>query len=211
MALKSVHWTFYNEANPAEKIVVQDSHSAGVLAEVLKTHKDVWVVKEDYAQNTNPQIPAPVPASVPIASPSLQAAPPAQAVAHAHAAESAVPPPRRPLPKTEPQVDERRVQKRYHVDLRIILISKGRSFRSISQDVSLGGMKLKNKVPPEFSEAQCVAYISTSDAKENIEMVCQVISDPKDPRRVQFTDADSEQLKRLSRWLVENEVEKKAS
>ena len=204
MALKSVIWTFYNEANPEEKIVIQDSHSAGVLAEVLKTHKDVWVVKEDYAQNTNPQIPV---ASTP--APSLSVAP-APAPAAAASSGMPVPPPRKPLPKTEPQGEERRAQKRYHVDLRIILISKGRSFRSISQDVSLGGMKLKNKVPPEFSGAQCVAYISTSDAKENIEMVCQVISDPKDPRRVLFTDADADQLKRLSRWLVDNEIVEKA-
>ncbi|MBC7398128.1 MAG: PilZ domain-containing protein, partial [Bdellovibrionales bacterium] len=129
-------------------------------------------------------------------------------------AKTPMPPPLKTQTKTQykppARTEERRAQKRFNVDLRIILISKGRSFRSISQDVSLGGMKLKNKVPQEFSGEECMAYISTADARENIEMVCKVIPDPSDPRRVQFLEADSQQLKRLSKWLVENDSVKKA-
>ena len=120
----------------------------------------------------------------------------------------------KPLPQAVQAVsakaNERRTQKRFNVDLRIILISRDRSFRSISKDVSLGGMKLKNRVPPEFSGQKCIAYISNLESKENIEMVCQVIADPNDPCRIQFSEPDSKQLKRLNEWLIENNQAKRA-
>jgi hypothetical protein len=97
------------------------------------------------------------------------------------------------------------------VNLRVILISKDKSFRSISQDVSLGGMKLKNRIPDEFFQEKCVAYLSDIDSKENIEIVCQVVGDPKDPARMKFMDTDSQQLKRLNQWLTDNDQNKKAS
>lgn len=212
MALKSVQWVFYNEENANDKIVIQDHHSASVLSEVLKSHKDVWVMKEEYASAQVTPAPS-VNKSSPLSTPlPIEKAEISREIQSTHLTRSEVTPPALKAPlKSEILAEDRRTQKRFNVDLRIILISKGRSFRSISQDVSLGGMKLKNKVPVEFSAQECVAYISNADSKENIEMVCQVIADPSDSRRVQFTNADAQQLKRLSKWLSENQVVKKAS
>jgi hypothetical protein len=186
MGSKSKHWVYSNKNNPEDQIIIQDERSAKALEQILVKQVSPWIKKEIQALGTTP-VPPP--------------APPKKVAAA------------EPPPKIKPVLTgaERRIQHRFEVDLRIILISKGKSFRSISKDVSLGGMKLKNKIPPEFTGEKCIAYISNLDSKENIEVTCQVFSDPKDPCRLQFADAQTEQLKLLNQWLISNESLKKSA
>jgi hypothetical protein len=196
MAVKSVYWIFTNESDADGKIIVHDRKSANTLNEVLKAHPQVWIMKEEIADSSSTKV-----ASTPERKTGGIVVPPPFGGQSAPA----------PKPPSEKRTnEERRTQKRFTVNFRIILISKNRSFRSISKDISLGGMKLKTAVPPEFSGQECVAYISDLESKENIEMTCSVIADPKDPCRVQFSDPGSDALKRLSVWLEQNAKVKKA-
>jgi hypothetical protein len=184
MGLKSKHLVYSNKNDPEDQIIIHDERSAKALERILVKQASPWIKKELQLEAATP-VPPPAPP---------------KKVAGAETP---------PKPKPVLTGAERRIQHRFEVDLRIILISKGKSFRSISKDVSLGGMKLKNKIPPEFTGEKCVAYISNLDSKENIEVTCQVFSDPKDPCRLQFADAQAEQLQLLNQWLIANESLKK--
>jgi hypothetical protein len=113
----------------------------------------------------------------------------------------AVAPP--PAPK-KVEKRERRSSQRYMTEFRVILISGSSSFRAMSQDVSLGGMRLKKSIPASFLKEKCIAYVSHKDLNENIEIVCNVIGDPQDPCRIQFVQPNAVQLKRLNDWLMEH-------
>lgn len=130
-----------------------------------------------------------------------------EAVAAAHAQhqqaqqERKVTPP--PAPKKQ-EKRERRSQPRYMTEFRVILISGSSSFRTMSQDVSLGGMRLKKSIPESFMKEKCIAYVSHKDLRENIEIVCNVVGDSSDPCRIKFIQPNQTQLKRLNDWLLEH-------
>ena len=107
--------------------------------------------------------------------------------------------------------EERRTQKRYMSEFRIILISGSNSFRSVSQDISLGGIRLKKSVPEAFVKGDCIAYISHKDSRENIEIICNVIPDEKDPCRIKFHNPNPQQVNRLNQWLSENALKLKTA
>jgi hypothetical protein len=67
----------------------------------------------------------------------------------------------------------------------------------------MGGMRLKKGVPHAFTQNQCVIFVSHPSLRENVQINCRVIPDPKDPCRIQFQGADSHQLQRLEEWLQE--------
>jgi hypothetical protein len=114
-----------------------------------------------------------------------------------------------PAPKKADKQDkqekrERRSAPRFMTEFRVILISGSSSFRTMSADVSLGGMRLKKTIPAAFMKEKCIAYVSHKDLRENIEIVCHVIGDPQDPCRIQFIQPNQTQLKRLNDWLIEH-------
>jgi tRNA pseudouridine-54 N-methylase len=73
----------------------------------------------------------------------------------------------------------------------------------------MGGMKLKKAVPAAFISQKCTIFVSHPDLRENVQISCKVLADPKDPRRIQFTDTEPAQLKRLEEWLSESTLRKK--
>ena len=117
-----------------------------------------------------------------------------------------------PAPKKQDK-RERRTAQRFMTEFRVILISGSSSFRTMSADVSLGGMRLKKTIPASFLKEKCIAYVSHKDLRENIEIVCHVVGDPADPCRIQFLQPNQTQLKRLNDWLIEhnNGVAKKVA
>lgn len=127
----------------------------------------------------------------------------AQAAKQAEERKTAVPPPAPKKPEKQ-EKRERRASQRFMTEFRVILISGSSSFRTMSQDVSLGGMRLKKTIPASFMKEKCIAYVSHKDLRENIEIVCHVIGDPQDPCRIQFIQPNQTQLKRLNDWLIEH-------
>ena len=128
--------------------------------------------------------------------------------------ETAVLPPASPPPLAPPPPvlekresfsgKDRRAQRRFETEFRVVLITGAHSFRNTTEDVSMGGMKLKRPVPPAFLSQKCTIFVSHPALRENVQISCKVLADPKDPRRVQFTDADQKQLMRLEEWLAES-------
>ncbi|MBS1959453.1 MAG: PilZ domain-containing protein [Bdellovibrionales bacterium] len=128
----------------------------------------------------------------------------AQQHVQAQAQESKVTPPPAPKKLEKQEKRERRSQPRYMTEFRVILISGSSSFRTMSQDVSLGGMRLKKSIPEAFMKEKCIAYVSHKDLRENIEIVCNVVGDTSDPCRIKFVSPNQTQLKRLNDWLLEH-------
>lgn len=222
-----LRWRFINQTNSQEMVIVHDSLSAQNLAQLLQKLGGDWVMQEERSlsalmpevQSTASTMPAPA-----VSAPSIEAAAPApepvveqaphdpvieagapvlpapEPVAEESRASVPVPP---PAPK-KVQKRERRTQPRFMTEFRVILISGSSSFRTMSLDVSLGGMRLKKTIPENFMREKCVAYVSHKDLSENIEIVCNVVGDPQDPCRIQFVQPNPTQIKRLSDWLLEH-------
>lgn len=107
------------------------------------------------------------------------------------------------VPDLNPRYEERRKHTRFNTEFRVILISGSSSFRSSSKDISLGGMKLKEKIPSAFLGGKCVAYISHKDMRENIEVLCDVIGEPQSLFRIRFREVEPSRLARLKEWIAE--------
>ncbi|MBU6155001.1 MAG: PilZ domain-containing protein, partial [Bdellovibrionales bacterium] len=103
---------------------------------------------------------------------------------------------------------DRRSQPRFSTEFRVVLITGAHSFRNTTEDVSMGGMRLKRPVPHAFISQKCTIFVSHPDLRENVQVSCKVLADPKDPRRIQFTETDPVQLKRLEEWLAESTLRK---
>jgi hypothetical protein len=186
-------WTFINQSDPSHTIVVHDAHSAECLQELIKHHDD-WILKDE-----------PKAAPPPIPAPTTQAP-------EVHMSSPSAPPPlsQKPIPQTKPVPDrryqgsDRRIQQRFATEFRVVLITGAHSYRNTSEDVSMGGMKLKKAVPHAFISQKCTIFVSHPDLRENVQISCKVLADPSDPRRIQFTETDQIQLKRLEEWLAES-------
>jgi hypothetical protein len=100
---------------------------------------------------------------------------------------------------------ERRKQKRFSASFRVIIVSGKSSFRTTSVDISAGGMLLRDKLPEAFLNQKCVAYISSNDSRENLEMVCEIVGEKADLRRISFKSVEPPSLKKLGDWL-ENDM-----
>lgn len=230
-----LRWRFVNQSNANEIVIVHDQASADTLADVLQRLGGDWMMfeerslgssiknapekKESEVAASAPPVVEPVRASAPHHEESVEEH-------HEHESEydlpdhdddhfedepvaapkAAVVPP--PAPKKQ-EKKERRAQQRYMTEFRVILISGTSSFRTMSQDVSLGGMRLKKSIPATFMNEKCIAYVSHKDLRENIEIVCNVIGDPSDPCRIKFVQPNPMQLKRLSDWLAEHNPDQK--
>ncbi len=97
---------------------------------------------------------------------------------------------------------EQRKSVRYNFPFRVILTAEGKSFRSQSHDISIGGMKLKHRPPEEMWNQACHVFIGSPFAAENIELKCRLFPDPKSPLRVRFVDASESSLKKLEQWIL---------
>jgi len=192
-------WTFINQSNPSESIIVHDAHSAECLQHVLK-HHDEWFLKEEGAKPLPSKAPPPE-----LPHPRVRENPVVQAG-------SVAPPPLPAMPAPKPVEDrrfsgkDRRVQQRFTTEFRVVLITGAHSYRNTTEDVSMGGMKLKRSVPHAFIGQKCTIFVSHPALRENVQVSCKVLADPKDPRRIQFTETDPNQLKRLEEWLAESSL-----
>ncbi len=209
-------WTFINQSNPTESIIVHDAHSAECLQSILKHHEE-WFLKEEAVKYAAP------PAESRIGPPPHAAAPAILGSNQPeHTPPRASPPPLPAGPVAKPVEDrrvphedrrysdkDRRATPRFSTEFRVVLITGAHSYRNTTEDVSMGGMKLKRPVPLAFISQKCTIFISHPDLRENVQVSCKVLADPKDPRRVQFTETDPVQLARLEEWLAESVLRSK--
>jgi hypothetical protein len=64
-------------------------------------------------------------------------------------------------------------------------------------------MKLKNKAPAGFINQNCVAYVSSDQMKENLELACYVASDDSGHSYIEFIKPNPDEIEKLSSWMAE--------
>lgn len=201
-----VQWRFINQSDPGESIVVHDQASAMTLQRILELDGNAsWVLQEERVLG-GPKKAEPLKADSPKTEPPKEESivdlvlPETESASTVPASASA---PVAPPPPEVPRFDDRRSQPRFSTEFRVILVAGSQSFRTASKDVSLGGMKLREKIPHGFLSQKCIAYISHKDMRENIEVICEIVGDPSDPCRVKFHQPEPLRLKRLEEWIRE--------
>jgi hypothetical protein len=198
-------WTFTNQSDHTQQIVVHDQKSADALRNALELLTHLEGTRWEVVQSAATSQSAPAPTTSP-ARTSAKTLPPA-ASAKPRASAPIAP----PIAPPKEKAPEKRQFTRFNLQLRVILINGSHSFRTVSEDVSLGGMRLQNKIPAAFEGKSYFAYLSCDDLRENLELVCKVIGDSKDPCRIQFTAESVDQLKRLEEWIMQSTFKTKVA
>jgi hypothetical protein len=104
-----------------------------------------------------------------------------------------------PAPVSKPHIP--RKHRRFNLEFKVILIAEGRTFRSFTDNISIGGMALKHKIPATMLNKSCRIIISRSDSLENIEFSCRIHGGPEDAKRLEFVDCDPATVSNLQRWI----------
>lgn len=95
----------------------------------------------------------------------------------------------------------RREFARFTVPYRVTVMSGMKSFKSTCLDISLGGMRLKDRLPPYMVGNHCKVFISATNPNDSIEFNCKIIVDSAYPKRLKFSDGDLDSMEKLTRWL----------
>jgi hypothetical protein len=100
---------------------------------------------------------------------------------------------------------ERREDMRHDFKIEILLISaNGKSFRSYSKNISLGGSMLEDPIPREFFDGEFEVVIMNkfgSDNQDKVLLKGKVIPDIAEPRRLIFKETPIPVMKRLEKLL----------
>jgi len=197
MSSKHQTWSFFRSQSPETQIVVHDPESAKALRELIQGAGLDWQERTIQAQvipEANKPTPPPLrtgrgPSLPPdLKKPILTAA-----------------------PREEYKGSERRQHQRFESEFRVVVIMGSHSYRNTTYDVSLGGIKLHKPLPKVFASQQCVIFISHPMVNENVQITCKVIPDDKDLNRIQFADAEPNQIERLEQWLKESQFSRKVA
>jgi hypothetical protein len=100
-----------------------------------------------------------------------------------------------------PEVD-RRKHVRHRAKLKAIIEMNGRTFRTFTKDVSLGGLLLQDVLPWPVTNEACKVYLASPDGKESIEFRSRIVVDLKNPKRIAFDDASAEFTGKLEAWIA---------
>ncbi|HWU42611.1 MAG TPA: PilZ domain-containing protein [Bdellovibrio sp.] len=105
----------------------------------------------------------------------------------------------------ETQKSSDRKSTRHDFKIEVILVSKVRSFRTYSQNISLSGTKLADEIPKEFLNSS-FDLIIVNPFEQDIQRArllfkAKIIGDLKDPRRLMFIEQDAAMTLRLKSLL----------
>lgn len=108
--------------------------------------------------------------------------------------------------KPKPSGAERRVDTRHDFKIEIILISKnGKTFRSHSKNISMGGTMLEDEIPKEFLNGEMELIIinkfQANSMKGRLNLKGRIVGDLRDPRRLTFMDTPAPAKKDLENLL----------
>lgn len=104
--------------------------------------------------------------------------------------------------------DERREYRRFPHRIEVVLMTnKGRSFRSSSKNISLGGVMLREPIPTELMkdlmDIVIVNPFPDAQTPSHLLVKCRIVADSKDRRRLVFYDVSDEVSQKL-RTILEN-------
>lgn len=125
------------------------------------------------------------------------------------------------LPSSAKSGRDRRVFERHNLKIEVILINKsGRTFRTHSQNISVGGTLLEEDLPKDFINTRfdliLVNRFERDPARGRLHFQGRVVGDYANPRRLMFMDTDNHTLKRLEEMLqsysrAQEQVRKKSA
>ena len=104
--------------------------------------------------------------------------------------------------KSEPVAgSNRRVSDRHNFKLEIILISKsGKTFKTFSQNISLGGTLLQDPVPKDFLNGEIEMMITSrldDKNKDRLHFRGKIVGDFRNPMRLTFKEASEHMMAKL--------------
>jgi len=97
--------------------------------------------------------------------------------------------------------EDRRQLPRASLKCRILVSSEGRRFESWTKNISLRGMLLEHKLPPEFQDQLCHALLSMPQGDLSLRVQARVGTSGNKGSRLVFSEADGRLLARLGTWL----------
>lgn len=107
--------------------------------------------------------------------------------------------------KKETAGSDRRRDPRHNFKIEVVLVSKARSFRTYSKNISLSGTMLENEIPRDFLNAHfdliIVNPFEGDPSKARLLFRAKIVGDVKDPRRLMFIEQDPAMTVRLDALL----------
>nr|BFD58220.1 hypothetical protein CKG001_03270 [Bdellovibrio sp. CKG001]BFD61650.1 hypothetical protein BdHM001_03310 [Bdellovibrio sp. HM001] len=107
--------------------------------------------------------------------------------------------------KAEPKGSDRRRDPRHNFKIEVVLVSKVRSFRTYSKDISLSGTMLEDEIPRDFLNKPfdliIVNPFEPDPAKARLLFRAKIVGDLTDPRRLMFIEQDVAMTLRLDALL----------
>jgi hypothetical protein len=107
-------------------------------------------------------------------------------------------------PSTTEDAD-RRQSTRHNFKIEVVLVSKYKSFRTYSKDISLSGTQLENEIPNEFLNQPFDLIIvnpyEKDPTKARLLFRAKIVGDMTDPRRLMFIEQDVEMTVKLDALL----------
>lgn len=105
----------------------------------------------------------------------------------------------------EPASDDRRRATRHNFKIEVVLVSKSRSFRTYSSNISLSGTLLEEPMPREFFneffDLILVNPFERDPAKARLLFRAKIVGDHSNPRRLMFIEQDVDMTVRLDALL----------
>ncbi|WP_413559622.1 PilZ domain-containing protein [Bdellovibrio sp. HCB209] len=100
---------------------------------------------------------------------------------------------------------DRRKDTRHYFKIEIILVSKTKSFRTHSKDISISGTQLEKEIPREFLNIPFDLIIVNPYEKDSsrgrLLFKAKIVGDMTDPRRLMFIEQDSDMTAKLDSLL----------
>lgn len=100
---------------------------------------------------------------------------------------------------------DRRKDTRHYFKIEVILVSKTKSFRTHSKDISLSGTQLEKEIPREFLNVPFDLIIVNPYEKDSsrgrLLFKAKIVGDMTDPRRLMFIEQDRDMTTKLDALL----------
>lgn len=113
--------------------------------------------------------------------------------------------PQKKILRSDSERVDRRRDSRVGFKIEIVLVSKLRSFRTYSKNISLSGTLLDNEIPKDFLDKPfdliIVNPFETDPTKSRLLFRAKIVGDLKDPRRLMFIEQDKNMTERLDALL----------
>lgn len=113
--------------------------------------------------------------------------------------------PQKKILRSEFERADRRRDSRIGFKIEIVLVSKLRSFRAYSKNISLSGTLLDTEIPRDFLDKPfdliIVNPFETDPTKSRLLFTAKIVGDLKDPRRLMFIEQDKNMTERLDALL----------